>query len=439
LCAAKGERRWMQSVAVPQAVPKISAAPMMAVTNRHWRRLARLLSRRTQLYTEMLVDKAIILGEPSRALSLLQGFPGELSVAGEEGLCRPGSPGWESRAAAEAEVARLLQAEADALRQVGGEDGAAAPAWGEAESGGTVVQLGGGVAEEMAAAARYCVAAGYSTINVNCGCPSPKLQRHESKRSRFGAVLMLEPDRVEEILLAMAQAVTVEGVQLANITVKCRVGIDNDNDYGFLTRFVAACQRGGAKHMVIHARNAVLSAKLSPKANLSVPPLRYEAAYALIKDFPEITFGINGGVGTLAEAQEHLRQGAASVMLGRAARDRLWMLSEVDSTIFGDAPGALSRTTVALQFARYAEADFNASKKTWPQREKPIVQPLMSLFHDTQGSSSFRSALEEALRMGPSGQRRRSREGIIATRSRARQAIQRALDAYSVKAAGVRR
>lgn len=418
-------------------VPLISVAPMMAVTNRHWRYLARKLTSRTELYTEMLVDKALILGDIKRSLNLLKGFPGELDVAGEAGLCCRSSPAWNSREAAEEEVERLMRVKARQLRHVSEELASTAPmdrletSEDERERKGmTVVQLGGGIPEEMARAAQYCVAAGYQAININCGCPSPKLVKHDNQRSRFGAVLMLEPQRIASMIQAMREATTLDGMPLIDITVKCRVGLDKDNDQDFLNRFVSACRDSGVRHMIIHARNAIISTAISPKSNLAVPPLRFDAAYALLEEFPDMAFTVNGEISTTEQIREHLERGASGVMIGRAARDRMWLLNSIDEQFFDDKEKGHDRVDIAREFANYAENEFYVSREMYHQREKPIVQPLMGLFNECIGATAFRSALEEEMSARKALEKRLSKKAIAKLSSCSRAAVEAAILAY---------
>ncbi|MDB5444507.1 MAG: tRNA-dihydrouridine synthase, partial [Phenylobacterium sp.] len=184
------------------------------------------------------------------------------------------------------------------------------------------LQLGGSEPADLAAAARIGEAEGYDEINLNVGCPSDRVQS-----GRFGACLMREPELVAEGMAAIAAAVKVPA------TVKCRLGVDDQDAEESLFRLVDLCAQAGVRHFTVHARKAWLKG-LSPKENRDVPPLDYGLVYRLKRERPELTIVIKGGIGSRAEAQAHLAH-VDGVMLGRAAYHTPAMLGEVDARLFG--------------------------------------------------------------------------------------------------------
>jgi tRNA dihydrouridine synthase A len=219
---------------------RLSIAPMMEVTDRHFRYMMRLLSRRCKLYTEMIVDETLLHNLEPRALEFYLGH--------------------------------------------------------SAIEGPLAVQLGGNDPEKLGRAAGVCEAyGGYEEINLNCGCPSPKV----SKRC-FGARLMLDPERVRRLVDSMTRH-----APQSEVTVKCRIGADDRETYEELKGFVDACRAGGARRLIVHARKCLLSG-LSASANRNIPPLYYEVVHQLARDFPDMAFSLNGGVMDLQEALSHL-------------------------------------------------------------------------------------------------------------------------------------
>src|SRR6201991_3460291 len=185
------------------------------------------------------------------------------------------------------------------------------------------LQLGGSEPGDLAQAARIGEAEGYDEINLNVGCPSDRGQS-----GRFGACLMREPELVAECMAAMAAAVKVP------VTVKCRIGVDDQDPEESLFRLVELSAQAGVKLFVVHARKALLKG-LSPKENRDVPPLNYPLVWRLKRERPELTIVINGGIGSLDEAEAHLRH-VDGVMLGRAAYHTPAILGEADARIFGE-------------------------------------------------------------------------------------------------------
>ncbi|MEJ2036539.1 MAG: tRNA dihydrouridine(20/20a) synthase DusA, partial [Maritimibacter sp.] len=190
------------------------------------------------------------------------------------------------------------------------------------------LQLGGSDPAELAEATKLCVARGYDEVNLNVGCPSDRVQS-----GTFGAVLMKNPDLVGDCVKAMQDA--ADGV---DITVKCRIGVDDQVAEEVLPEFLDKIRRAGVTRATIHARKAWLQG-LSPKENRDVPPLDYELVHQMKRDFPDMHLSINGGIATLEAAQEQLAAGMDGVMIGRAAyHDPASVLLGADALIFGGEP-----------------------------------------------------------------------------------------------------
>ena len=248
----------------PALSHRFCVAPMLDRTDRHCRGLFRQLSRRARLYTEMLTTGALLRGDTERHL----GFdPQEHPLA---------------------------------------------------------VQLGGSDPVELAACARLAGRRGYDEINLNCGCPSDRVQS-----GRFGACLMREPELVARCVAAMVDAVAVP------VTVKCRIGVDDQDDYSALAAFVDRIAAAGCETFIVHARKAWLQG-LSPRENREIPPLDYPAVYRLKTEFPRLRIVVNGGIADLASIHTHLAR-VDGVMLGREAYANPDLLTAVDSALFGGA------------------------------------------------------------------------------------------------------
>jgi tRNA-dihydrouridine synthase A len=236
------------------------------------------------------------------------------------------------------------------------------------------LQLGGSEPADLATAARIGEAEGYDEINLNVGCPSDRVQS-----GRFGACLMREPELVAECMAAIAAAVRVPA------TVKCRIGVDDQDPEQSLFQLVDLCAAAGVRHFVVHARKAILKG-LSPKENRDVPPLDYPLVYRLKRERPHLTIVINGGVASLAEAQAHLAQ-VDGVMLGRAAYHTPAILGEADARLFGagEAVGA------AEAVARYRP--YIASELARGTHLAAMTRHMLGLFHGAPGARTWRRIL----------------------------------------------
>lgn len=292
----------------------MAIAPMMDWTDRHCRAFHRCLTGRTWLYTEMLTAPAVIHGPRARLL-------------------------------------RFDESE----HPVG-------------------LQLGGSDPNELAQAARLGAAQGYDEINLNCGCPSTRVQS-----GRFGACLMAEPDLVARLYREMSVAIDKP------VTVKCRIGIDDQNPRDALWRFVETLAQAGCTTFVIHARKAWLQG-LSPKQNRDVPPLDHALVHRLKESFPDFEIVINGGIVSLDEAQAHLAH-VDGVMIGRAAYQDPGILGAADSRIFGI--GAPVGPLDALgQYRIHMERELREGVAL-----STLVRPILGLFHGAPGARGFRRVL----------------------------------------------
>jgi tRNA-dihydrouridine synthase A len=297
---------------------------MMEWTDRHCRYFHRLLSRHARLYTEMLTSAAIIHGDRRRLLAF---DPSEHPVA---------------------------------------------------------LQLGGSNPDELARAAETGVSFGYDEINLNCGCPSDRVQS-----GRFGACLMAEPLLVAECVRAMRCAAGGS----VPVTVKCRIGIDDQDSEADLTRFVEAVAAAGCSIFIVHARKAWLQG-LSPKENRDIPPLDYQRVYRLKAAFPELTIVINGGISGPGEALVHL-EAVDGVMLGRAAYKSPGLLSDVDALLFGGRGGP-DAGAILERMLFYAAAELKLGT-----RLSCITRHMTGLLNGKPGARRFRRILtEESVKQG---------------------------------------
>ncbi len=291
---------------------------MMDWTDRHCRFLHRLLSEHALLYTEMVTAPALVRGG---ALHLLDYSPQEHLVA---------------------------------------------------------LQLGGSDPEELAQAARLGAEAGYDEINLNCGCPSDRVQS-----GTFGAVLMKDPARVADCVAAMRAAVSVD------VTVKCRIGVDDQEPRDVLPDFLDKIQQAGCRRVTIHARKAWLQG-LSPKENRDIPPLDYDLVHQMKADFADLHISINGGITSLDEAQTHLEAGLDGVMIGRAAYHQPSdILSEADMRIY-QSGNARDPIEVARQMVPYIEQHLVNGG-----RLHQITRHMLGLFAGRPGARAWRRALSE--------------------------------------------
>ncbi|MCM5511372.1 MULTISPECIES: tRNA dihydrouridine(20/20a) synthase DusA [Vibrio] len=240
------------------------------------------------------------------------------------------------------------------------------------------LQLGGSNPQDLATCAKLAQERGYDEINLNVGCPSDRVQN-----GRFGACLMAEPLLVAECVAAMRDVVDVP------VTVKTRIGIDDQDSYEFLTDFVSiVSEKGGSDQFTIHARKAWLSG-LSPKENREIPPLDYPRAYQLKKDFAHLNIAINGGVKTLDDTKEHLTH-LDGVMVGREAYQNPYILAEVDQQIFGLDKPVKKRTQVVQEMYPYIESQLEKGAYLGH-----ITRHMLGLFQNMPGARQWRRYISE--------------------------------------------
>lgn len=240
------------------------------------------------------------------------------------------------------------------------------------------LQLGGSEPDELAQAARIGAELGYDEINLNVGCPSERVQS-----GRFGACLMREPALVADCVAAMREAVAHTR---AAVTMKCRIGVDDQDEDGGLAEFVDTVHAAGCNVFVVHARKAWLQG-LSPKENRQVPPLNYERVYRLKREHPQLAIIINGGVASVADVRDHLRH-VDGVMLGRTAYHEPYGLAEIEHELFGTP--LPDRDEVLSQLRPYIEAHFARG-----DRLQHISRHILGLYQGLPGARAYRRVLSE--------------------------------------------
>jgi len=298
---------------------------MMDWTDRHCRYFLRLVSRRARLYTEMITSGALLHGDLPHHLDF---DPAEHPLA---------------------------------------------------------LQLGGSDPQLLAACAKLGARWGYDEINLNCGCPSERVQT-----GSFGACLMAEPATVAACVTAMRDAVVIP------VTVKHRIGLDDGTDYGFVRDFVGTVAGAGCDVFIVHARNAVLRG-LSPKENREVPPLRYDVVHRLRRDFPALTIVLNGGLSDWDVIEGELAH-VDGVMLGRVAYHDPYFLTQADWRAFGDEAPSRSRADVLRALMPYAAAQL---ARGVPLRA--IARHVLGLYHGRSGGRRFRQILSDAVKLRDAG------------------------------------
>ena len=239
------------------------------------------------------------------------------------------------------------------------------------------LQIGGSDPQDLVEATKFGHDAGYAEINLNVGCPSDRVQS-----GRFGACLMAEPGLVADCMTAMQEATN------RPVTIKCRIGIDDQDSEKDLNKFVEIIAGRGITTFIIHARKAWLSG-LSPKQNRDVPPLNYDRVYRLKKNNPQLEIIINGGVETISQAKAHLAS-VDGVMMGRAAYHLPWALAAVDEDLYAMQPNHQTRGEVMQAFIPYVERELGAGT-----RLHQMTKHILGLFHGQPGARAFRRHLSE--------------------------------------------
>ena len=293
---------------------------MMDWTDRHCRAFHRTLSKNALLYTEMVTARAVVHGDQDRLI----GFNDQ-----------------------EHPVA---------------------------------VQLGGSEPEILAKASKICAERGYDEINLNCGCPSDRVQS-----GTFGAILMAHPELVRDCATAMQEA-----TPNTPITIKCRIGIDDQDPREILPKFLETVASAGITHFTIHARKAWLQG-LSPKENRDVPPLDYPLVLSMKEAFPHLHISINGGITSLSQAQSFLDQGLDGVMIGRSAYQTPWeILGQADRLIWNETPPNKTPLDAVTAMTPYIENALNDGQKL-----SNITRHMLGVFHGAPGARRWRRYLSE--------------------------------------------
>ena len=247
------------------------------------------------------------------------------------------------------------------------------------------LQLGGSDPAQMAQCAAIAEDMGYVEVNINVGCPSERV-----RNARFGACLMAEPSLVAECVAAMRARTRLP------VSVKTRIGIDEQDSYEHLAHFVQTVHAGGCSTFIVHARKAWLSG-LSPRQNREIPPLRYEVVYRLAREHPDLEIVINGGITTLAQCQQHL-QHVHGVMLGREPYRNPYLLAEVDHELFGASDDPPAREAVVEAMVSYAAERLRSGDT--PQR---IARHMLGLYQHQPGARAWRRHLSERANRPGSG------------------------------------
>jgi tRNA-dihydrouridine synthase A len=303
-----------------------SVAPMMDWTDRHCRFFHRQMTRQALLYTEMVVADAIIHGDRQRLL----------------GFSHVEHP--------------------------------------------VAFQVGGSEPSKLAEVAKIVEEFGYDEINLNCGCPSDRVQS-----GAFGACLMQEPELVAACVAAMKAVIHIP------VTVKCRIGVDDQDPSDALFQMVSAIEKAGVDAVWVHARKAWLQG-LSPKENRDVPPLDYPLVYELKREFPNLFIGINGGITNLNQSAEHLKH-VDGVMLGRAAYQQPSLLLDVDRQIYGGLQAPFLLDDVVYGMASYIDAHVADGGKA-----HQVTRHMIGLFNGKPGARRWRQMLTvDALKPGANG------------------------------------
>jgi len=296
---------------------RFACAPLMDWSDHHCRYFWRLMSDNALLYTEMVTTGALIHGDRERFLHF------------------------------------------------------------NAEEHPVALQLGGSNAADLAQCARWAQEWGYDEVNLNCGCPSDRVQS-----GTFGACLMGQPELVAEGVSAMQAACTIP------VTVKHRIGIDDMESFDEMLHFVDVVAAAGCKTFIVHARKAWLQG-LSPKQNREIPPLHYDWVYRLKAERPDLEIIINGGISSIEACREHLQQ-VDGVMVGREAYTNPYLLAQVDAALFGDNKVLVSREQILLQFLPYIEQQLTQGVAL-----HHMTRHILGLFQGVPGARKFRRHLSE--------------------------------------------
>lgn len=228
----------------------------------------------------------------------------------------------------------------------------------ENEKGHIVVQLGGSDPQQMFKASKIVQSYGYKEININCGCPSDRV----AGKGAFGASLMKRSDIVSELALAVLESTG------QSATIKCRIGVDNFDSYDFLTSFISeVADKGKVSHFIIHARKAILNANFSPADNRKIPPLRYDVVHQLVRDFPHLSFSINGGFKSYEDSLVHFEHGVSGVMVGRAVIDSPFYWKSVNSVFYNTSnTGTMTTESLCILLHHIVSYRITTVVSMWP-------------------------------------------------------------------------
>jgi len=298
-------------------MPRLSIAPLMGYSDRHFRYFLRQLSRKALLYTEMIPAFALSHGKKFRYIDF---DPEEYPLA---------------------------------------------------------LQVGGSQPESLAFCAKLASERGFHSINLNVGCPSPRVQE-----GNIGLCLLKQPELVKRCIEAM------KAVSSIPVTVKTRIGVDDQDSFEYLCEFIQAQIEAGVDHVTLHARKGWL-AGLSPKENRTLPPLHYDRVYEIRKIFPKLSLGINGGIQTLEQAQAHLIQ-VDEVMMGRAAIDQPYLFAQADTLIFKETSNILSREDILDRMKNYL-----AKEKKLGTPTLSITRHWLGLYAGEPGAKAWRSGISQ--------------------------------------------
>ena len=242
------------------------------------------------------------------------------------------------------------------------------------------IQLGGSNVNDLIECSKRSEQEGYDEINLNVGCPSDRVQK-----GRFGACLMLEPELVSECLFNMQKAVKIP------VSIKCRLGIDDNESYDFLYNFISIVKESEINTFIIHARNGILKG-LSPRQNRSVPPLKYDYVYKLKNDFPDLEIIINGGIKTIDDSRNHLMH-VDGVMIGRAAYDNPFILSDLDSIFYNEQSIPKSKKQILNTYLEYVERQIKNGHNL-----SRMMKHLFGLSRGDKNAKSFRIKILEIIK-----------------------------------------
>ena len=241
------------------------------------------------------------------------------------------------------------------------------------------IQLGGSNVNDLIECSKLSEQEGYDEINLNVGCPSDRVQK-----GRFGACLMLEPELVSECLFNMQKAVKIP------VSIKCRLGIDDNESYDFLYNFISIVKKSEISTFIIHARNGILQG-LSPRQNRNVPPLKYDYVYKLKNDFPDLEIIINGGIKTIDDSRNHLMH-VDGVMIGRAAYDNPFILSDLDSIFYNEKSIPKSKKQILNTYLEYVERQIKNGHNL-----SRMMKHLFGLSRGDKNAKSFRIKILEII------------------------------------------